>query len=53
MIIILLTQDGATPLYMASQNGHSDVVNVLIRIGADVCNLACNVWRYNVSYTHI
>ena len=31
-----LTQDGATPLFMASKNGHSDVVNTLIRNGADV-----------------
>ena len=39
-----LTQDGATPLFMASQNGRSDVVNILIRNGADV-NMAANV-RY-------
>ena len=25
-----LTQDGATPLIAACQNGHSDVVNILI-----------------------
>ena len=36
------TQDGATPLYVASQNGHSDIVNILIRNGADV-DLACEV----------
>ena len=29
-----LTQDGATPLHIASQNGHSDIVNTLIRNGA-------------------
>ena len=51
VIIIPLTQDGITPLYVASQNGHSDVVNILIRNGADI-NLAHNVWRYNVPYTH-
>ena len=37
-----LTQDGATPLYVASNNGHSDVVNILIRNGADV-NLSWEV----------
>ena len=42
-VIIPLTQDGGTPLYIASQNGHSDVVNILTRNGADV-NLACDVW---------
>ena len=31
-----LTQDGVTPLFNASQKGHSDVVNILIRNGADV-----------------
>ena len=49
--IIPLTQTGETPLFMASQKGHSEVVNILIRNGADI-NLARNVWRYNVPYTH-
>ena len=34
--IFYLPQDGATPLFIASQNGHSDVVNILIRSGAGV-----------------
>ena len=42
---IPLTQDGATPLFIASQNGHSDVVNILIKNGADI-NLARNVYYY-------
>ena len=29
-IMICLMQDGATPLYIASHKGHSDVVNLLI-----------------------
>ena len=37
-----LTQGGGTPLFIASQNGHSDVVNILIRNGADV-NLSWEV----------
>ena len=45
-VIIPLTQTGATPLYIASENGHSGVVNILIRNGADI-NLALNVWSYN------
>ena len=49
--LLPLTQDGATPLYAASGKGHSDIVDILIRNGADV-NLATNVWRYNVPYTH-
>ena len=40
-----LTQDGISPLYVASKNGHSDVVNILIRNGGDV-NMAANV-RYS------
>ena len=38
-----LTQDiGDTPLFIASQMGHSDVVNILISNGADV-NLSFEV----------
>ena len=47
-VIIPLTQDGATPLFVASRQGHSGVVNILIRSGANV-NLSRNVWR---PYTH-
>ena len=32
----LTVQDGASPLYMASQEGHSDVVDILLEAGADV-----------------
>ena len=34
--LIPLTQDGATPLYIASEKGHSDTVNTLIRNGANI-----------------
>ena len=35
-------QDGYTPLYVASQNGHTSIVDVLLRNGADP-NLALTV----------
>ena len=35
-------QDGFTPLYMASQGGHTSVVDILLRHGADP-NLATTV----------
>ena len=34
--LIPLTQTGETPLYIASQQRHSDVVNTLIRNGAEI-----------------
>ena len=34
--ILPLAQDGVTPLYIASQKGYSDVMNILIRNGADI-----------------
>ena len=39
-----LTQDGATPLHIASEEGHSDIVNTLIRNGANI-NQPKNVGR--------
>ena len=45
-----LSQDGVTPLIIASQKGHSDVVNILLRNGADV-NLALNVSNDMITLT--
>ena len=42
---IILSQDGATPLHIASQNGHSDIVTILIKSGANI-NMAMNVSDY-------
>ena len=42
IIINSLTQDGITPLFMASQKGHTDIVNILIDNNASV-NMARNV----------
>ena len=41
---IIHTQFGGTPLWDASNEGHTDVVDYLIRAGASI-NLACTVWR--------
>ena len=41
-MLLFLTKDGATPVLMASQEGHSDVVNALIKNGASV-NMATKV----------
>ena len=35
-IIIILTQDGSTPLFIASLKGYSDVMHTLIFNGADL-----------------
>ena len=35
MNLFTFLQDGATPLFMASQNDHKSVVDVLLRHGAD------------------
>ena len=38
-------QDGATPLFMASQEGHTDVVDILIQAKANVNQAKMvNVW---------
>ena len=34
-LCIVISQDGATPLWMASQNGHSSIVDLLLRHGGD------------------
>ena len=47
-VIIPLTQTGATPLYIASQERQSDVVNILIRNGA-IVNMAMKVRNYYIN----
>ena len=51
--ISYLPQDGTTPLIVASQKGHSDVVNILIRSGAgvDVPKNVSNVVLFLLSLT--
>ena len=35
-ILSFTVQDGDSPLFMASQNGHTDIVDLLLKAGADV-----------------
>ena len=37
-------QNGASPLYAASEKGHSDVVDILLKAGADVHQATTKVW---------
>ena len=38
--IYFTVQDGFSPLYVASQEGHTDVVDLLLKAGADVHQMA-------------
>ena len=48
-IISSTVQIGASPLYTASQEGYTDIVDTLLRHGADP-NLACTVWGLVCSF---
>ena len=52
-IMICLMQDGVTPLFIASQEGHSDVVNLLISHEANQ-DKSCEVCQFifAVSFPH-
>ena len=43
-------QDGYSPLYVASQNGHTEVVNLLVQAGANV-NLATSDEVHDSTHT--
>ena len=32
----MTTQDGASPLYVACEGGHSDILDILVEAGADI-----------------
>ena len=34
--VTLCLQNGCSPVYVASQNGHTDVVDLLVQAGADI-----------------
>ena len=35
-IVFLIQSNGCSPVYAASQNGHTDVVDLLVSAGADI-----------------
>ena len=39
-ILSFTVQNGVSPLFMASQNGHTDIVDLLLKAGADVHQMA-------------
>ena len=45
LILSLTGQDGISPLYVASQEGHTEIVDLLVRAGADV-HQAAKVHNY-------
>ena len=40
------TRTGVSPLYIASKNGHKDVVRILLKFGADVTRVCVEVCAY-------
>ena len=50
-IVVYTTQDGVSPLYTASQFGHSGIVDLLLRSGADP-NAVTKVWD-KISLTYV
>ena len=42
----LTVQGGFSPVYVASQNGHTDVVDVLVKAGADVNQVTTKVCQW-------
>ena len=36
LLCVSTVQDSTSPLYIASQEGHTDVVDILIKAGADI-----------------
>ena len=53
MIYITLQADGTAPLFIASQKGHCDVVDLLLRNGANINQSdQVHVCRYNINKLH-
>ena len=48
VLMCFTVQAGVSPLYVASQNGHTDVVDLLVRAGADVHLATSEVYHFSV-----
>ena len=55
--VVINIQDGLSPLYVASREGHTDVVDMLVKAGADVNQATIEVHihvhactKYNVNH---
>ena len=51
MLIRHVQYDGTTPLYTAVQNGHTEVVKMLLEKDADV-NKARTIWQHRFTSQH-
>ena len=45
--------EGVTPLYIASQEGHKDIVELLLNMKNIDVNKPTTVWRYAIIYCFI
>ena len=45
-MLSLTIQDGFTPVYVASGNGHTGVVDILVKAGADINQAVAEVNLY-------
>ena len=54
IVVSFTVQDGASPLYAASQEGHTDVVDILVKAGANVnqANTVVCLFELAVHNTH-
>ena len=49
VIVHTVPQGGYSPLYAASQEGHTDIVDILLRSGADVHQTTIKVCHYTIT----
>ena len=51
-VISFIVQDGVSPLYVASESGHTDVVDLLVRAGADLHLTTTEVYMHTYCADH-